>query len=150
MTTDTETALALLDDDPDEPLDWWPDEDGDQIVGVVQHVEFGQDEKYNRPAIGLLVREPGGQLRRWVCNQTVAVRMLGERDVQVGDALAARFNGKRQGANGREYADWTIKVIRAGKPVRARSIGAAQEPPAIESTETPDPWAPADEEAPPF
>jgi hypothetical protein len=129
LTRDLDTAAGLLDDDPDEPQPWRAETEGDQLIGIVEDVEHGRSEKYDRPEIRVLVRTVSGQLMVWVTSQKVPVRILTERGVQVGDALAARYDGKKQSDAGNEYSDWTIKLVRDGKAVRAgRRLGAPATP----------------------
>src|SRR3954468_7221995 len=129
---DVELVTGLLDSDPDEPEIWMAESEGEQLVGTVDGVGFGYDDKYKRDVVAVVVRDAGGQLWSWTTGQAVPVRTLRERGVQVGDVLAARFLGVKKSGQDREYKDWRIKIMRGGQVVRARlGAGDGAEPKAL-------------------
>lgn len=106
-TTDEELLEAL---DKEEERNEWDPEPGDTILGTVTGFEHPLTKDKKRLVPVLILECEEGPVRVAVVRNVLKKQLAEENDVQIGDRVAIRFLGKKEGKTGNDYFGYKTSV----------------------------------------
>lgn len=93
------------------PPAWNPDEEGERVMGEVVHIERGAPSPHGPCDVVTLSTPDGEPMALWL-SHVVLREKWEEKQPEVGDKVAVRFDGFTENSNGREYRLYSLVVER--------------------------------------
>lgn len=107
-----EELLEILDKEPER--NEWDPEPGDTILGTVTGFEHPQTKDKKRFVPVLILECEDGPVRVAVVRNVLKKQLAEENDVQIGDRVAIRFLGKKEGKSGNDYFGYKTALAQQG------------------------------------
>lgn len=95
----------------DSPPAWNPDEQGERLLGELIHFERGAPSPHGPCDVATLSTPEGEPVAVWL-SPVVLREKWEEKQPELGDKIALRFDGFTENSNGREYRLYSLVVER--------------------------------------